>query len=93
MILIHPFRVTTKSNMLGYLKTWGYAIRKEWWGMNRLHLTSGINPLLTVSTFIFLILIEMLCMCRVCSTAVLILLHHVVCNRPSDLGYALLYAR
>ncbi|KAG0596414.1 hypothetical protein M758_UG251900, partial [Ceratodon purpureus] len=51
MILFHPFRVTTRSNMLGYLKTWSYEIRKEWWGMNHLHLTSGTNPLLTTQRF------------------------------------------
>ena len=92
MILIHPFRVSTKSNLLGYLKSWGYEIKKEWWGMNRLHLTSGINPLLTVSIFIFFIVIEMLSMCRICLAVVLNFLHYV-CTRPSDLGYALLYAR
>ncbi len=48
IILFHPFRVSTKSNILGYCKSYGFTIRKEWWGMNRLHLTSPINPASTV---------------------------------------------
>ena len=49
MIIIYPFRLTTKSNILGYCKSYGFEIRKEWWGMNRLHLASPMNPLFTVS--------------------------------------------
>jgi hypothetical protein len=48
IILFHPFRMSTKSNILGYCKSYGFAIRKEWWGMNRLHLTFPINPTSTV---------------------------------------------
>jgi hypothetical protein len=48
IILFHPFRMSTKSNILVYCKSYGFAIRKEWWGMNRLHLTSPINPTSTV---------------------------------------------
>ena len=48
IILFHPFRMSTKSNILGYCKLYGFAIRKEWRGMNRLHLTSPINPASTV---------------------------------------------
>ena len=49
IILFHPFRMSTKSSILGYCSTYGFAVRKEWWGMNKLHLTSPINPALTVS--------------------------------------------
>jgi len=48
IIIIHPFRVSTKSNILGYCKSYGFELRKEWWGMNRLHLASPVNPALTV---------------------------------------------
>jgi len=48
IILFHPFRMSMKSNILGYCKSYGFAIRKEWWEMNRLHLTSPINPASTV---------------------------------------------
>jgi hypothetical protein len=51
MILFHPFRLTTKSMILGYCECFGFQVRKEWLGINRLHLTSPINPLLTVSLF------------------------------------------
>ncbi len=51
IILFHPFRMSAKSNILGYCSTYGFAVRKEWWGMNKLHLTSPINPNLTVSLF------------------------------------------
>ena len=50
LIIIHPFRLSTKSNILGYCKSYGFEIRKEWWGMNRLHLTSAVHPTSTVSS-------------------------------------------
>jgi hypothetical protein len=31
IILFHPFRMSTKSIILGYCKLYGVAIRKEWW--------------------------------------------------------------
>ena len=43
IILFHPFRMTTKAMILGYCECFGFQVRKEWWGMNRLHLTSPIN--------------------------------------------------
>jgi hypothetical protein len=49
-IILHPFRLSTKSNILGYCKSYGFEIRKEWWGMNRLHLTSAVHPTSTVSS-------------------------------------------
>lgn len=52
IILFHPFRLATKSNILGYYKSYGFEIRKEWWGMNRLHLTSPSNPAVTVSLIV-----------------------------------------
>ena len=49
IILFHPFRMTTKAMIIGYCECFGFQVRKEWWGMNRLHLTSPINPSVTVS--------------------------------------------
>jgi len=64
IIIIHPFRLSTKSSILGYCKTYGFEVRKEWWGMNRLHLTSPSNPASTVSitafSLHFLIMITLL---------------------------------
>jgi hypothetical protein len=67
LIIIYPFRSATKSKILGYCKSYGFEVKKDWWGMNRLHLTSPTNPLLTVSLFIKLMLtliyFEVLCIC------------------------------
>jgi hypothetical protein len=49
LIIIYPFRSATKSKILGYCKSYGFEVKKDWWGMNRLHLTSPTNPLVTVS--------------------------------------------
>jgi len=49
IIIIHPHRVSTKSNILGYCKSYRFELRKEWWGHNRMHLTSPVNAALTVS--------------------------------------------
>lgn len=48
LIIIHPFYIGTKSNILGYRKNYGFEVRKEWWGMNRLHLASPTNPSATI---------------------------------------------
>jgi len=56
IIFFHPFRLSTKSTILGYCKTYGFQIEKEWWGMNRLHLTSPANPSSTVSLLIYFLL-------------------------------------
>ena len=67
LIIIYPFRSATKSKILDYCKSYGFEVKKDWWGMNRLHLTSPTNPLLTVSLFIKLMLtliyFEVLCIC------------------------------
>ena len=55
IILFHPSRMSTKSIILGCCSTYGFSVRKEWLGINRLHLTSPINPLLTVSLFYYMI--------------------------------------
>ena len=55
IIIFHPFRMTTKAMIIGYCECFGFQVRKEWWGMNRLHLTSPINPNVTVSSFSILI--------------------------------------
>jgi hypothetical protein len=51
IILFHPFRMTTKAMIIGYCVCFGFHDLKEWWGMNRLHLTSPINQGVTVSLF------------------------------------------
>jgi hypothetical protein len=51
IILFHPFRMTTKANILGYCVCFGFHVLKEWWGINRLHLTSPIHQGVTVSLF------------------------------------------
>jgi hypothetical protein len=51
-IILHPFRLSTKSNILGYCKSYGFEICKEWWGMNRLHLTSAVHSTSTISDLI-----------------------------------------
>lgn len=49
MILFHPYHAATKSNILGYCNAFNFRVRKEWWAMNRLHLTSPFDPSVTVS--------------------------------------------
>jgi hypothetical protein len=57
IILFHPFRMTTKAMILGYCECFGFHVRKEWLGINRLHLTSPIHQGVTVSSFSNLILL------------------------------------
>ena len=59
LIIIHPFRLSTKSNILGYCKSYGFEIRKEWWGMNRLHLTSAVHPTSTVSSKLCFVIMDL----------------------------------
>lgn len=56
IIIIHPFRASTKSNVLGYCKSYGFEVRKEWWGMNRLHLASALDSSLMVSSLCYILL-------------------------------------
>jgi hypothetical protein len=50
IIVIHPFQVDAKSNILGYCVEYGFETRKEWLCMNHLHLCSPLNKTLTVSS-------------------------------------------
>jgi hypothetical protein len=50
VIVIHPFQVDAKSTILGYSVEYGFEIRKKWLYMNRLHLCSPLNRVLTVSS-------------------------------------------
>ena len=52
VILFHPFRASTKGEIFGYCDAFEFEVRKEWWGTNKLHLTSPINPTLTVSSLL-----------------------------------------
>ncbi|KAG0575802.1 hypothetical protein KC19_5G032000 [Ceratodon purpureus] len=51
MILFHPYHAATKSNILGYCDAFNFRVRKEWWAMNRLHLTSSFDPSVTTLRF------------------------------------------
>jgi hypothetical protein len=50
VIVNHPFQVDAKSTILGYSAEYSFEIRKEWFCMNRLHLCSPLNRVLTVSS-------------------------------------------
>ena len=71
IILFHPFRMTTKAMILGYCECFGFQVRKEWWGMNRLHLTSPINQSVTVSYLSISITICFLTILKHCVTCML----------------------
>jgi hypothetical protein len=47
---MNPFQVDAKSTILTYSAEYGFEIRKEWLCMNRLHLCSPLNRILTVSS-------------------------------------------
>jgi hypothetical protein len=49
IIIIHPYRQSTKANILGYSKATGFTLFKDWTCMNRLHLASPVNHLKTVN--------------------------------------------
>jgi hypothetical protein len=38
IIVVHPYRQSTKANILGYSKAAGFTLYKDWTRMNRLHL-------------------------------------------------------
>ena len=48
IIIVHPYRQSTKANILGYGKATGFTLFKDWTCMNRLHLASPVNHLKTV---------------------------------------------
>jgi hypothetical protein len=50
VIVIHPFQVDAKSTILGYSAEYGFEIQTEWLYMNRLHLCSPLNRVLTISS-------------------------------------------
>lgn len=53
LLVIYPFCRQIKSHLLGNCKSFGFQSKKDWWGMNRLHLTSPSDPLSTVRYFLY----------------------------------------
>ncbi len=49
IIIVHPYRQSTKANILGYGNATGFTLYKDWTCMNRLHLASPVNHLKTVN--------------------------------------------
>lgn len=50
LIIIHPYRQSTKANILGYSNAFGFSLFKDWTCMNRLHLASPVNAFKSVSS-------------------------------------------
>ena len=50
IIIVHPYKQSTKANILGYSKAAGFTLFKDWTCMNRLHLASPVNHVKTVIT-------------------------------------------
>ena len=51
MIVFHSFSAASKGNIIGLCETYQMLKKKEWLGMNRLHLTSAVDVTTTVSSF------------------------------------------
>lgn len=51
MIVFHSFSAVSKGNIIGLCETYQMLKKKEWLGMNRLHLTSALDVTTTVSSF------------------------------------------
>jgi hypothetical protein len=49
IIIVHPYRQSTKANIVGYSKATDFTLFKDWTCMNRLHLASPVNHLKTVN--------------------------------------------
>ncbi len=47
-IIIHSYSTDSKANIAGLCDTYSMIVRKEWMGMNRLHLSSAFDPSSTV---------------------------------------------
>lgn len=50
MIVFHSFSAVSKGNIIGLYETYQMLKKKEWLGMNRLHLTSALDVSTTVSS-------------------------------------------
>jgi len=49
LVITHAFSVASKSAILGLYEIYPILTKKEWLGMNRLHLTSAMDNTTTVS--------------------------------------------
>ena len=50
LLVMYPFSRAIKSFLLGYSESFGFKAQKEWWGMNRLHLTLPSDTSTTVNS-------------------------------------------
>jgi len=48
LIIIHPWKGKTRNDTLGYASSYSFLKKKDWWGMNRLHLASPVSPSSTI---------------------------------------------
>ncbi len=48
LIVIHPWKGSIRNNILGYASSYSFLKKKDWWGMNRLHLASPVSLSSTV---------------------------------------------
>ena len=48
LLVMYPSSSSHKSQLLGCCASYGFKVSQTWLGMNRLHLTSSLNPTLTV---------------------------------------------
>ena len=48
LLVMYPSSSSHRSQLLGYCASYGFKVSQTWLGMNHLHLTSSLNPSLTV---------------------------------------------
>lgn len=56
LIVFHSFSAISKGNIIGLCETYQMLKKKEWLGMNRLHLTSALDVTTTVSSVLLFII-------------------------------------
>jgi len=44
MVVFHPWSTDAKGVVAGLCKVYPFVIKKDWLGINRIHLTSPVNP-------------------------------------------------
>lgn len=54
VIVFHSWSTEAKSNIAGVCEIYRMLVKKEWMGMNRMHLTSAVDKTKTVNIFHFL---------------------------------------
>jgi hypothetical protein len=53
MIVFHSWSADVRGDILGLCEAYRMVKKKEWWGMNRLHLTSALDTITTVNFVIW----------------------------------------